>query len=85
VEAGVGEPERAPHPLRDGVVDTTDVDPDEDVGPLTAPPDPTDPADVRYLFTRIIPGGWPEGFANPIFFDTAGDGWQPPGLARGAR
>ena len=66
---------------QDGVVDQDDVDPDEDVGPFTAPPDPSDAADPRYIFTRIIPGGWPEGFANPLFFDEDGDGvWTPPGL-----
>ncbi|HSD87178.1 MAG TPA: hypothetical protein VLB44_06670, partial [Kofleriaceae bacterium] len=65
---------------RDGVVDTDDVDPDEDVGPLAAPPDPTDASDPHYLVTRIIPGGWPEGFANPIFIDVDGNGWTPPGV-----
>jgi hypothetical protein len=66
---------------QDGVVDTDDVDPDEDVGPFAGPPDPSDPSDPRYVFTRIIPGGWPEGFANPVFIDVNGDGvWTPPGL-----
>ncbi|HEY5924422.1 MAG TPA: hypothetical protein VIV11_22245, partial [Kofleriaceae bacterium] len=66
----------------DGVVDQADVDPDEDVGPLRAPPDPTDPSDRRFLITRIARGAWPEGFANPIIVDFGGDGmWTPPGLA----
>jgi hypothetical protein len=66
---------------QDCVVDQDDVDPDEDVGPFTAPPDPSDAADPRYIFTRIIPGGWPEGFANPLLLDKDGDGvWTPPGL-----
>ena len=64
----------------DGVVDTDDVDPDEDVGPLVAPPDPTDPSDPRYLITRVTPGAWPEGFANPLLIDVDGNGWTPPGL-----
>jgi hypothetical protein len=64
----------------DGFVDTDDVDPDEDVGPLVAPPDPTDPADPRYLITRVTPGAWPEGFANPLLVDVDGNGWTPPGL-----
>jgi hypothetical protein len=66
---------------RDGIVDDSDIDPDEDVGPFVGPPDPTDPADPLYVFTRIVPTGWPEGFANPIFIDKDGDGvWTPPGL-----
>jgi hypothetical protein len=64
----------------DGRVDDADVEPDEDVGPLQAPADPIDPNDRRFLFTRIVPGGWPEGFANPIFIDLDGNGWTPPGL-----
>ncbi len=66
----------------DGRVDEEDVDEDEDVGPLKAPADPTDPADRRFLFTRIVPGGWPEGFANPVFIDVDGGGWTAPGLSR---
>lgn len=65
---------------RDGIVDEEDVDPDEDVGPLIAPPDPTDPSDPRYLITRITPGAWPEGFTNPLLVDVDGNGWTPPGL-----
>jgi hypothetical protein len=65
---------------RDGVVDDADVEEDEDVGPLQAPPDPTDPADPRFLITRIVPGAWPEGFANPLLIDVDGNGWTPPGL-----
>jgi hypothetical protein len=64
----------------DGKVDARDVDPDEDVGPLAMPADPIDPADPRYLVTRVVPGAWPEGFANPIFVDVDGGGWTAPGL-----
>ncbi len=64
----------------DGRVDARDVEEDEDVGPITAPPDPTDPADPRFLLTRLVPGAWPAGFANPLFIDVDGGGWLPPGL-----
>jgi len=64
----------------DGRVDEDDVEEDEDVGPLVAPPDPTDPNDRRYLLTRLVPGAWPEGFANPLLVDVDGNGWAPPGL-----
>jgi len=64
----------------DGRVDDDDVDEDEDTGPLTAPPDPTDTNDRRYLLTRLVPGAWPEGFANPVFIDVDGGGWSAPGL-----
>lgn len=64
----------------DGDVDADDVEPDEDTGPLAPPPDPTDPADPRYWVTRVVPGAWPEGFANPLLVDVDGGGWQPPGL-----
>jgi hypothetical protein len=64
----------------DGRVDEADVEEDEDVGPLQGPGDPIDPSDRRFLFTHIVPGGWPEGFANPIFVDVDGNGWTPPGL-----
>lgn len=66
----------------DGRVDEDDVDDGEEVGPLVAPPDPREASDQRYLITRIVPGAWPEGFANPIFIDLAGDGWTPPGVSR---
>jgi hypothetical protein len=64
----------------DGRVDQADVEEDEDVGPLVPPADPIDPADRRFLLTRIVRGGWPEGFANPIFIDVDGNGWTAPGL-----
>ena len=64
----------------DGRVDEDDVEEDEDTGPLVAPPDPTDPADRRYLLTRLVPGAWPEGFTNPVFIDVDGAGWIAPGL-----
>jgi hypothetical protein len=66
----------------DGRVDARDIEPDEDTGPLAMPADPTDPADRRYWITRLLPGGWPQGFANPVFVDLAGDGWTPPGVGR---
>jgi hypothetical protein len=64
----------------DGRVDARDIEPGEKSGPLRAPPDPLDPSDPRFLITRVVPGAWPEGFANPIFIDQRGDGWTPPGL-----
>jgi hypothetical protein len=64
----------------DGRVDEDDVEADEDTGPLVAPPDPIDPADRRFLLTRLVPGAWPEGFANPVFIDVDGGGWTAPGL-----
>lgn len=66
----------------DGVIDDRDIEPDEDAGPLTAPADPTDPADPRYWMTRVIPGAYPEGFTNPILVDLDGSGWLPPGLPK---
>jgi hypothetical protein len=66
----------------DGTVDMLDVEPDEDAGPLAVPADPTDPADRRFAITRIVPGAWPEGFANPIFVDLDGDGWTAPGVGK---
>lgn len=65
---------------RDGVVNFEDIATGEDIGPLIALPDPVDPADPRYLITRITPGAWPEGFANPLLVDVDGNGWTPPGL-----
>ncbi len=59
----------------DGVVDDRDIEEGEDTGPLEAAPDPTDPTDLRYWVTRVVPGAWPTAFANPILIDTAGDGW----------
>jgi hypothetical protein len=64
----------------DGVVDEDDVEEGEDVGPLQAPPDPTDPADERFWVTRVARGAWPSGFSNPILIDVDGNGWTPPGL-----
>jgi len=64
----------------DGVVDDGDVDPDEDVGPVMPPPDPTAADDQRFLLTQLVSGAWPEGFANPIFIDLDGSGWTPPGV-----
>jgi hypothetical protein len=66
----------------DGVVDRADIgDPKDDYGPLQPPPDPAgDPQDPRYLVTRVVPGAWPEGFANPLLIDLDGGGWSPPGL-----
>lgn len=66
----------------DGDVDTDDIEPDEDSGPLNPPPDPTDPADPRFLVTRVVPNAWPAGFANPVIVDLDGGGWTPPGVAR---
>jgi hypothetical protein len=64
----------------DGVVDKRDVEPDEDAGPFNATPDPSDPSDARYWVTRVVPGAWPIGFANPLILDVDGNGWTPPGL-----
>ncbi len=64
----------------DGVVDDRDVEPGEDAGPFDATPDPTDRADPRYWVTRVVPGAWPIGFANPLILDVDGNGWTPPGL-----
>ena len=66
----------------DGMVDQRDVEPDEDAGPFAAAPDPTDPGDPRYWVTRVVPGAWPIGFANPLILDLDGNGWTPPGVAR---
>jgi hypothetical protein len=64
----------------DGVIDKRDVDPDEDAGPFTATPDPADASDPRFLVTRVVPGAYPIGFANPLILDVDGNGWTPPGL-----
>jgi hypothetical protein len=64
----------------DGRVDMLDVEPDEDTGPLAMPADPSDPADRRFAISRIVPGAWPEGFANPLFIIVDGDDWTPPGV-----
>lgn len=64
----------------DGTVDRSDIEPDEDAGPFNVPPDPRDPADRRYWVTRVVPGAWPMGFANPLLLDLDGGGWAPPGL-----
>ena len=64
----------------DGRIDKTDVEEDEDTGPLQSPPDPTNEADPRWAITRVISGAYPQAFANPLLIDLAGDGWQPPGL-----
>jgi hypothetical protein len=69
----------------DGVVDELDVDPDKDAGPIQPPPDPTNPADPRFLITRVVRGAYPMGFANPILVDVDGNGWTPPGLPATAR
>jgi hypothetical protein len=66
----------------DGTIDHRDIEPDEDAGPMSAPADPTDPADPRYWVTRVIPTAYPEGFTNPILIDLDGSGWLPPGLPR---
>jgi hypothetical protein len=66
----------------DGIVDMLDVEPDEDTGPLAMPADPTDPANHRFAITRVVPGAWPEGFANPLLIDVDGDGWAPPGVGK---
>jgi len=66
----------------DGDVDPDDVDEGEDSGPLDPPADPIDPADPRFAATRVVPGLWPMGFSNPFLIDRAGDGWDPPGVAR---
>lgn len=64
----------------DGVIDRRDIEPDEDAGPFSVPPDPRDPADPRYWVTRVVPGAWPMGFANPLLLDLDGGGWTAPGL-----
>ena len=64
----------------DGVIDQRDVEPDEDSGPFSVTPDPRDPSDPRYWVTRVVPGAWPMGFANPLILDLDGGGWLPPGL-----
>jgi hypothetical protein len=64
---------------RDGDVDLDDVEEDEDVGPITNPPDPTDPNDRRFHMTRVVPESWPTGFTSPLLIDTDGNGWTPPG------
>ena len=65
---------------RDGVVDLPRCRSRRSIRPLVAPPDPVDPADPRSLITRMTPGAWPEGFANPLLVDVDGNGWTPPGL-----
>lgn len=65
---------------RDGVVDRNDIEVDEDSGPIVGPPDPTDVNDARYWMTRVIPDGYAEGFANPLFIDIDGNGWNAPGI-----
>jgi hypothetical protein len=64
----------------DGIVDERDIEPDEDAGPFSVPPDPTDERDPRYWVTRVVPGAWPMGFTNPILVDLDGSGWNAPGL-----
>jgi len=64
----------------DGVVDKRDIEPDEDAGPFSIPPDPRDPTDKRYWITRVVPGAWPMAFANPLLLDVDGGTWTPPGL-----
>ncbi len=66
----------------DGVVDARDIEPDEDAGPITNPPDPIDPADPRFVMTRVVPESWPTGFTSPLLIDVAGDGWAAPGSGR---
>ena len=61
-----------------GRVDAADIEPDEDAGPITNPPDPTEPTDPRYPMTRIVPASWPSGFTSPLLIDVTGDGWTPP-------
>ncbi len=63
----------------DGWVDAADIEPGEDSGPITTPPDPTDPADPRFVMTRIVPMSWPTGFSSPLLVDVDGAGWTPPG------
>lgn len=65
----------------DGVVDERDVGDGEDTGPIVNPPDPTDPTDLRYHMTRIVPESWPIGFTSPLLVDVAGDGWDAPNSA----
>jgi hypothetical protein len=64
----------------DGVVDKSDVEPNETVGPFNDPNDPSDKNDPRYWLTRVVPDGYPEGFANPLIIDVDGNGWNAPGL-----
>jgi hypothetical protein len=64
----------------DGRVDDDDVEEGEEVGPLKPGYEPTNPTDDLYMLSRIVPGAWPEGFANPIFIDVDGNGWTPPGV-----
>jgi hypothetical protein len=64
----------------DGDADRDDVEDGEDTGPIVNPPDPDDPLDERWPVTRVIPGAWPSGFANPLIIDVDGGGWTPPGL-----
>ncbi|HTM22466.1 MAG TPA: hypothetical protein VL172_18220, partial [Kofleriaceae bacterium] len=65
----------------DGDVDADDIEDGEDSGPLDPPADPTDPDDVRWLCTQVIPGMWPSSFAGPFLVDRGGDGWTPPGVS----
>src|SRR3970040_2215823 len=60
----------------DGDVDDDDIEPGEDSGPLDPPPDPTDPADPRFVCTRVVPGLWPGGFAHTFLLDWDGGGWH---------
>jgi hypothetical protein len=64
----------------DGVIDSHDIEPDEDAGPFNAVADPSDASDPRYWVTRVVPGAYPIGFANPLILDVDGNGWIPPGL-----
>ncbi len=64
----------------DGVINALDIEEGEDSGPLLRPADPTDATHPLYPMTRILPGAWPYGFANPLIIDWDNDGWQAPGV-----
>ncbi len=70
---------------RDGTIDWQDVEelteaPEEDcfstVGPFAEPPPPDDRDGPDYLFTTVVPGGYPAAFTNPLLFDRDGNGFE---------
>jgi hypothetical protein len=67
----------------DGVVNGDDVEDGETIGPLSRPPLPTDPNDVKYHFAQVVTGGFPYGFINPFILDLNGNGsFEAPGVSR---
>jgi hypothetical protein len=66
----------------DGVVDASDVEAGETVGPLKNAPAPPR-GDPRYHFYQVVPGGAPLAFTNPFLLDRDGNGrFEGPGVGR---